>query len=87
MSNTKETLSHVMADIIANRKNLSDQLNTQKQQLEVGEAQLVKFDQLIATLQVASSSDELVAQIDDQAAVNAAAGTNAAPSLPAAANS
>ena len=51
MSDTQlETVNQVIKDIVANRKNLADQVEVQKQQVEVGIAQLAKFDSLIAVL-------------------------------------
>ena len=85
MSATKETLSQVMTDVIANRANLASQLATQKQQLEIGQAQLVKFDQLIASLQIVTADDDLLSAVDDQHAANAAVADSGSPTGPDAA--
>ncbi|MFI5397588.1 MAG: hypothetical protein ACHQ9S_18785 [Candidatus Binatia bacterium] len=66
-----ETLTQVIKDIVQNRKNLADQIVTQKLQVEVGEAQLVKFDSLIAVLQVASNSPKVLEAALVQEAANA----------------
>jgi hypothetical protein len=86
MSNTKETLSYVIDDIIKNRAQLANQVVQQEQQIEVGKAQLVKFDALIAALQVATSSDAHLAQVDEQAAANTAVSDASSPTVPASAS-
>lgn len=72
MSNPQsDTLNQILVDVIANRKNLADQLANQKQQLEVGEAQLTKFDTLIASLQVVTMAPNVLDAIAQQEAANA----------------
>lgn len=66
-----ETLNQILTDVIANRKNLADQIATQKQQQEVGEAQLAKFDTLIATLQVVTLAPNVMDAVLTQEAANA----------------
>src|SRR5271168_3695860 len=66
-----ETLEQILKDVIANRKVLADQLETQKQQAEVGVAQLGKFDTLIATLQVTLNSPAVLDAASVQEAANA----------------
>jgi cell division septum initiation protein DivIVA len=86
VNSTKETLAFVLDDIIKNRAQLANQVAQQEQQIEVGKAQLVKFDTLIATLQVASSTDAHIAQVDEQAAANIAASDAGSPTVPASAS-
>lgn len=92
MSNTpqQETLNQILTDVLANRKNLADQIETQKQQQEVGVAQLAKFDTLIATLQVVTLAPNVMEAVLTQEAANAlvsptdaAAPANDAAALPA----
>jgi hypothetical protein len=66
-----ETLNQILTDVVANRKNLASQLETQQQQIEVGTAQLAKFDTLIATLQVALDTPASMEAILQQEAANA----------------
>jgi hypothetical protein len=66
-----ETLNQILTDVIANRKNLSDQIGTQKQQLEIGVAQLEKFDTLIASLQVTLQAPNVLDAVAQQEAANA----------------
>lgn len=66
-----ETLSQILADVMANRKNLADQVATQRQQIEVGVAQLEKFDTLIATLQVVALAPNVMDAVIEQEAANA----------------
>jgi len=81
MTDTRtDTLNQVLTDIVANRKNLANQLDTQRQQIEIGEAQLGKFDTLIATLQVSLDTPAVLDQIAQQEAANALVSpTDAAP--------
>lgn len=85
MSDTKETLSQVIDDIIKNRANLANQVVQNKQSVEVGEAQLVKFDTLIASLQVALNMEGFMDAVAIQEAANAAASNDSSPSIPASA--
>jgi hypothetical protein len=71
MSQQSDTLNQILVDVVANRKNLAAQIDTQKQQVEVGIAQLAKFDVLIATLQVTLDSDDVLAAAATQEAANA----------------
>lgn len=66
-----ETLNQILTDVLANRKNLADQVDSQKQQVEVGEAQLTKFDTLIATLQVVALAPNVMDAVVQQEAANA----------------
>lgn len=66
-----ETLNQILNDVIANRKNLADQVATQRQQVEVGVAQLEKFDTLIATLQIATLAPNVLDAVAEQEAANA----------------
>lgn len=66
-----ETLNQILTDVLANRKNLADQVANQKQQVEVGEAQLTKFDTLIATLQVVTLAPNVLEAVSEQEAANA----------------
>ena len=88
MSDTQlETVNQVIKDIVANRKNLADQVEVQKQQVEVGIAQLAKFDSLISVLQVASNSPKVLEAALVQEAANATVsptGESAAANEPAA---
>jgi len=59
----KETLTQVLDDVIKNRAQLANQVMQQGQQIEVGKAQLVKFDGLIAALQHSVSSEVHLAEI------------------------
>lgn len=61
MSETKQKLTKVLNDLIANRKNLVGQMDAQKQQREVNESQLDHFDTVIATLKVALNDQSGVA--------------------------
>jgi hypothetical protein len=83
MSQTKETLTQVLTDVLANRVNLSNQLDQQKQQLEIGQAQLDKFDILIASLQTSVANDTALEAIDTQHAANKAV-SSISPTGPAA---
>lgn len=71
MTPQSETINQVLTDVIANRKNLADQVATQKQQVEVGIAQLAKFDTLIAALQVVQLAPNVMDAIIQQEAANA----------------
>jgi len=82
---TKETLAQVLDDVVRNRAQLANQVVQQEQQIEVGKAQLVKFDTLIAALQVSVGSDENLAIVEQQTAANAAAGEAGSPTVPASA--
>lgn len=66
-----ETLNQILTDVMANRKNLADQISTQRQQVEVGVAQLEKFDTLIATLQVVGMAPNVLDAVIEQEAANA----------------
>jgi hypothetical protein len=79
MSQQLETLAQVLKDITANRKALADQTDTQRQQVEVGVAQLAKFDTLIATLQVVVESPNVLEAILTQEAANATVSPTGAP--------
>jgi hypothetical protein len=85
MSQSIETLTQVLNDVAANRKNLAEQLDTQRQQIEVGEAQLIKFDTLIAALQVAVSAPNVMELIEQQEAANAIVSPTGAAGIPDAA--
>ncbi len=75
-----ETLNQILTDVLANRKSLADQIETQKQQQEVGIAQLAKFDTLIATLQVVTLAPNVMEAVLTQEAANALVSpTGAAP--------
>jgi hypothetical protein len=71
MLKQSETLSQILTDVLANRKNLADQVATQRQQVEVGVAQLEKFDTLIATLQVVALAPNVMDAVIEQEAANA----------------
>lgn len=90
MSNPQtETLNQILTDVLANRKNLADQRETHKQQVEIATAQLAKFDTLIATLQVVTLAPNVLDAVIQQEAANAivsptgaAAAANDAPVPP-----
>jgi cell division septum initiation protein DivIVA len=87
MSATKENLDALLNDIVNNRKHLANQVEQSKQSMEVGIAQLAKFDVLIATLQLAQSNGTMIEQIETQAAANAAVSNDSSPTVPASAPS
>lgn len=66
-----DTFNQILTDVVANRKNLVNQLDTQRQQIEIGEAQVAKFDTLIASLQVTLDTPAILAAIEAQEAANA----------------
>ena len=82
MSEQVETLTQVASEIVASRKALVEQLEGAKLQLEVGAAQLKKFDTLIATLQVAIDTPAVL----EAALVQEAANATISPPGPAAAS-
>lgn len=80
MTKQADTLNQILTDVSANRKNLADQIATQKQQIEVASAQLEKFDTLIATLQVVALAPNVLDAVVEQEAANAIVSpTGAAP--------
>ncbi len=79
MSQQIETINQVLVDIVANRKNLASQIETQKQQVEIGIAQLAKFDTLIAVLQVSADSPAVLEAAQTQEAANATVSPTGAP--------
>jgi hypothetical protein len=70
-SNQVESLNQILTDVVANRKALANQVETQKQQVEIGLAQLVKFDTLISLLQVGLDSPVVLEAAATQEAANA----------------
>jgi hypothetical protein len=76
------TLAAVLNDIAANKSNLSNQLETAKQQVGVLEAQIVKFDALLAVLQLSSTDTTVLSLAHSQHVVN----STVSPTGPAAAN-
>lgn len=66
-----QTLEQILTDVLANRKNLADQVANQRQQIDVGVAQLAKFDTLIATLQVTLLAPNVLDAVLTQEAANA----------------
>ena len=84
-------LDGVLNDIITNRAALAQQIANQEAQIEGGKSQLVKFDALIAALQVASADEKSLLAIVEQHAANSVVSTASsladpaqAPSAPAA---
>jgi len=78
----QSTLAAVLNDISQNRANLSNQLETTKQQVGVLEAQIVKFDALLAVLQLSSTDKTVLGLAHSQHVVN----STVSPTSPAAAN-
>lgn len=78
-----ETLQGVLNDIVTNRKALADQITAQTAQIAAGQAQLTKFDTLIATLQVALADEQSIGNVVVQQGANAVSPTPAASSAPA----
>lgn len=85
-----ETLNQILTDVVANRKRLADETDTHRQQIEIGEAQLGKFDTLIALLQVGLDTPAYLGAATVQEAANAtvsptgaAAAANEAAAVPA----
>lgn len=64
------TLAAVLNDITQNKANLLNQLETTKQQVGVLEAQITKFDALLAALQVSSTDTTVLSQVHEQHVVN-----------------
>lgn len=79
MTTQSDTLNQILTDVVANRKNLASQIETQQQQLEIGQAQLGKFDTLIATLQVALDTPAVLEAATQQEAANAIVSPTTAP--------
>jgi hypothetical protein len=63
--NVKEHLTKIINDVVANRANLANQVEAQKQQLDVNQSQLEYFDTIIAGMkvQLADQTDETVQKI------------------------
>lgn len=74
------TLTQILSDVQNNRNSLASQVDTQKQQVEIGVAQLAKFDTLIAALQTVIVDEQALENIVVQQAANTVAGT--APVVP-----
>lgn len=66
-----DTLNQILTDVLANRKNLSDQRDQHIMQTEIAAAQLAKFDTLIATLQVVTLAPNVLEAVVQQEAANA----------------
>lgn len=74
-----DTLNQILTDVLANRKNLSDQRDQHLMQAEIAVAQLAKFDTLIATLQVVTLAPNVLEAVVQQEAANAIVSPTSAP--------
>lgn len=77
---SKEILQGILGEVIQSAAALKAQIKGQEDQIAAGQAQMVKFDSLIASLQVSIGNDNVLTAIEAQAAANALVSpTSAAP--------
>jgi hypothetical protein len=72
---TAALLGTALGELITNRAKLAEQMQQQIKQIQTGQQHLDKFDAMIALLQVANSSPDIIESAATQAGANYAAAT------------